>query len=80
VVAGPADALMVAGVPLSGELEILAVGQPESLAGSLARAGGPIAQLAARYPDVAITVNDADLVKVPATDRDLNPIHGHPRL
>ena len=80
VVAGPADSLMVAGVPLAGQLEILAVGQPESLAGSLARAGGPIAQLAARYPDVTITVSDADLIDVPPTDRDLNPVLGRPRL
>ena len=80
VVAGPADSLMVAGVPLARQLEILAVGQPESLAGSLARAGGPIAQLSARYPDVTITVNNADLVDVPATDRDLNPVLGRPRL
>ena len=80
VVAGPADSLMVAGVPLAGQLEILAVGQPESLAGSLARAGGPIAQLAARYPDVTITVNNADLIDVPPTDRDLNPVLGRPRL
>jgi uncharacterized protein YlxW (UPF0749 family) len=80
VVAGPADSLVVSGIPLAGQLEILAVGQPESLAGSLARAGGPIAQLAARYPDVTITVNDADLVDVPPTDRDLNPVLGRPRL
>jgi uncharacterized protein YlxW (UPF0749 family) len=80
VVAGPADALMVAGIPLSGQLEIRAVGQPDSLAGSLARAGGPIAQLSARYPDVTITVNDADLLEIPPTDRDLNPVLGHPRL
>ena len=80
VVTGPAKALVVAGVPLPGALEILAVGHPESLAGSLARAGGPIAQLSARYPDVAITVNDEDLIEVPPTDRDLNPVRGHPRL
>jgi uncharacterized protein YlxW (UPF0749 family) len=80
VVAGPADALTVAGVPLSGQLEILAVGQPESLAGSLARAGGPIAQLSARYPDVTITVNAEGVIDVPATNRDLNPVLGRPRL
>jgi uncharacterized protein YlxW (UPF0749 family) len=80
VVAGPADALMVGGTPLAGRLEILAIGQPESLAGSLARAGGPIAQLSARYPDVTVTVNDADLVEIPPTDRDLGPVLGRPRL
>ncbi len=80
VVAGPADALLVSGTPLSGAIEILAVGHPESLAGSLARAGGPIAQLSVRYPDVAITVDDADRVEIPPTDRDLDPVLGHPRL
>jgi uncharacterized protein YlxW (UPF0749 family) len=80
VVAGPADAVTVGGTPLSGQLAILAVGHPESLAGSLARAGGPIAQLSARYPDVTVTVNDADLIKIPPTARDLSPVLGHPRL
>jgi len=80
VVAGPPDALTVAGNPWSGPLEILAIGHPEALAGSLARAGGPIAQLAVRYPEVTVTVNDADLLKIPPTDRDLAPVLGHPRL
>ena len=74
VVAGPADAVTVGGTPLSGALEILAVGHPESLAGSLARAGGPIAQLAARYPDVTVTVNDVDLIQVPATTATSTPV------
>lgn len=80
VASGPASSLMVAGIPLSDPLEILAIGQPESLAGSLARAGGPIAQLSARFPDVGITVNDADIVGIPPTDRDLSPVLGQPRL
>jgi len=80
VVSGPAEAMTVAGTPLSEPLEILAIGQPESLAGSLARTGGPIAQLAARYPEVTITVNDADLVEIPPTSRNLDPVLGHPRL
>ena len=63
---GPAGSLTVAGVPLADPLEILAVGQPETLAGSLARAGGPIAQLAARTRTSPITVNEADLVDHPA--------------
>jgi len=80
VVSGPAGSLVVSGIPLTGQLEILATGRSESLAGSLARAGGPIAQLAARYPDVSITVNDADFVEIPPTDRDLSPVLGQPRL
>jgi uncharacterized protein YlxW (UPF0749 family) len=80
VVTGPAGSLMVTGIPLADPLEILAVGQPETLSGSLTRAGGPIAQLAARFPEVVITVNTADKVSLPPTDRDLGPRLGHPRL
>jgi uncharacterized protein YlxW (UPF0749 family) len=80
VVSGPAGSLVVSGTPLADPLEILATGQPEALAGSLVRTGGPIAQLAARYPDVSITVNDADVVRIPPTDRDLDPVLGRPRL
>lgn len=80
VVAGPAGGLTVGGVPLAGPIELLAVGQPETLAGSLTRAGGPIAQLAARYPEATLTVEGQDLVQVPATDRNLAPTLGRPRL
>lgn len=80
IVSGPADSLVVSGIPLADPIEILAIGQPESLAGSLARAGGPIAQLSARFPDVGITVNDADSVSIPPSDRDLYPVLGSPRL
>jgi uncharacterized protein YlxW (UPF0749 family) len=80
VVSGAADSLTVAGIPLADPLEIMAVGQPETLAGSLARAGGPIAQLAARFPNVVVAVIDADLVDIPPTDRNLDPVLGRPRL
>lgn len=80
IVSGPADSLVVSGIPVAGPIEILAIGQSEALAGSLARAGGPIAQLAARYPDVSITVIGSDFVDVPPTDRDLYPVLGSPRL
>jgi uncharacterized protein YlxW (UPF0749 family) len=80
VVGGAPGSLTVGGVPLPGRVELLAVGQPETLAGSLTRAGGPIAQLAARYPEVTVTVEGQDLVLVPATDRPLAPTLGRPRL
>jgi uncharacterized protein YlxW (UPF0749 family) len=80
VATGPAGAVAVRGVPLSDPLELTAVGQPQVLAGSLGRAGGPIAQLTARFPDVVIDVVAVDLVTIPATDRDLTPRLGHPRL
>lgn len=80
VVTGPAHSLTASGIPLADPLEVLAVGQPESLAGSLTRAGGLIAQLSARYPDVGVTVNNADFQVIPPTDRDLSPVVGRPRI
>jgi uncharacterized protein YlxW (UPF0749 family) len=80
VVTGAAGELALAGSPLTEPLEILAVGQPDTLSGSLTRAGGPIAQLGARYPDAVVTVSVADRLELPATDRDLAPKLGRPRL
>jgi uncharacterized protein YlxW (UPF0749 family) len=80
VVDGDPGSLSVVGVPLADPAILLAVGQPETLAGSLSRAGGLIAQMAARYPDAVVTVVSLDLVDVPATDRDLSPVLGTPRL
>ncbi len=80
VVTGPAGDLTVGGIPLSGDIELIAVGQPEALSGSLTRAGGPIAQLGARFPDVPISVLPDDSVVLPATDRDLTPVLGRPHL
>jgi uncharacterized protein YlxW (UPF0749 family) len=80
VVTGSAGSLVVNGVPLSDPVQITAAGQPPTLAGSLSRAGGPIAQLAARFPAVVVTVNDLDLVELPATNRDLVPEIGRPRV
>ena len=77
---GPAGSVMVGDESVSDPLDIVAVGQQQTLAGSLTRAGGPIAQLAARYPDVLITVTAEDLVTLPATTRDLAPVLGKPRL
>ena len=80
VATGPAGAVVVRGVLVKDPVQISAVGQPQVLAGSLSRAGGPIAQLNARFPDVVIGVGAVDLVTVPATDRDLTPQLGKPRL
>ncbi|HKF86109.1 MAG TPA: DUF881 domain-containing protein [Candidatus Limnocylindrales bacterium] len=80
VATGPAGAVVVRGVPLGDPVVLTAVGQPQVLAGSVGRAGGPIAQLSARFPDVVISVVAVDLVTVPATDRDLTPELGRPRL
>jgi len=80
VVTGPPGNLLVTGIPLASPLELRAVGQPDALAGSLTRVGGPIAQLGARYPDVTVSVSGADRLEIPATDRDLDPVLGKPRL
>lgn len=80
VVSGPAGNLVVTGIPLADPLELLAIGQPETLSGSLTRAGGPIARLAAQYPEVVVTVSTVDRLSVPPTDRDLAPKLGRPRL
>lgn len=80
VVVGEAGSLTVGGTPLDGPITLLAVGQPETLAGSLSRAGGLIAQLTAQYPGVDIRVDPQALVSVPATTRSLTPVLGRPRL
>jgi uncharacterized protein YlxW (UPF0749 family) len=80
VVTGPEGSKVVNGIPLSDPIEIHAIGQPQTLAGSLSRAGGPIARLAARFPDVLVTVTAEDLLVVPPTDRNLGPVLGRPRL
>ncbi len=80
VVAGPAGAATVAGASLGTTFEIGAIGASEQLTGSLTRSGGVIAQLAATQPDVVVTVTPMDHLDLPATDRDLVPVHGQPRL
>ena len=77
---GPAGAVLLGYAPLPMPVELVAVGQPQTLAGSLTRAGGPIAQLAARFPDAVITVSAEDRVEIPATTRDLAPVVARPRL
>jgi uncharacterized protein YlxW (UPF0749 family) len=80
VPSGPTGSVVIDGVPLPNPVELLAVGQPQTLAGSLTRAGGPIAQLAARFPEVSISVTAEDLVETPASERSLDPVLGRPRL
>jgi uncharacterized protein YlxW (UPF0749 family) len=80
VATGAAGGVVLDGAPLHGPVVIDAIGQPEALSGSLTRAGGPIAQLAARYPDVVITVDSEDRLTLPASKRDLAPRLGRPTL
>lgn len=80
VTAGAAGAVTVDGVPLTDPFELSAIGAPDKLTGSLTRSGGIIAQLAATMPDVVVEVTPLDRVDVPATDRELVPVHAQPRL
>lgn len=81
VVLSGAPGILVAGdVPLGDPFEIVAIGPPDKLTGSLTRSGGIIAQLSATHADVTVEVTPVDRVDVPATDRDLVPENGSPRL
>ena len=83
VIGGQAGSLTVEGRPIigtTGTIVLVAIGQPETLAGSLSRAGGLVAQLTAQYPAISVRVDPEDLVQVPPTDRSLTPVLGRPRL
>ena len=80
VVSGDPGDLAVEGTTLAMPLEILAIGSPEILAGSLTRVGGVISLLAAVAPETEISVEPLPRILVPATNRSLAPAHGAPRL
>ncbi len=79
VIGGAAGNLSVDDAALGDSLTIRAIGTPETLTGSLARAGGIIAQLAATDPAARIDVEEASRMILPATTRNLAPSHGRPR-
>jgi uncharacterized protein YlxW (UPF0749 family) len=80
-VSGPPGSLDVDGYSLGDPFRIRAIGKPETLVGSLTRAGGIIAQLAATDPEATIEVQPTDeQMLLPASRRNLIPDHGHPRL
>ena len=80
VVSGSPGQASIDGTPLGDSFELAAIGAPDKLTGSLTRSGGVIAQLAATEPDVVVTVTPVDRIELPATNRNLVPAHGHPRL
>ncbi len=79
VVAGFPGSLSIENVPLNASIEVQAIGNPASLTGALTRAGGIVAQLKARYPDVAVEVTPLDAMVLPASERTLVPVIGKPR-
>ncbi len=80
VVAGPTGSLSVENTALADPFEVTALGNPATLTGSLTRAGGIVAQLAATYATAQITVVPVDVLEIPGTTRQLIPAHGTPRL
>ena len=68
------------GQAVGDPVELDAIGPPDKLTGSLTRSGGLIAQLAATHPKVAVEVTPVDRLVIPATDRNLIPANGQPRL
>jgi uncharacterized protein YlxW (UPF0749 family) len=80
VVAGPPGELSVENTALTDPFEVAAIGNAETLIGTLTRSGGIIAQLAATYPDAQLTVTPVGNLHLPATTRSLAPVHGRPKL
>lgn len=80
VVAGPPGGLSIERVSLDDPFEILAIGSPETITGSLTRLGGIVATLAATQELATITVTPVDRLVAPATERSLLPRNGSPRL
>ena len=80
LVTGMPGQLELSGTQLTESFDIDAIGSASALVGSMTRAGGPVAQLAATNQDVAITVTPADRLSLPATDRSLIPQNGRPSL
>jgi uncharacterized protein YlxW (UPF0749 family) len=80
VMSGPAGDLLIDQEPLLDPFEVVAIGAPDKLVGSLTRSGGLIAQLAATQPEVSVEVTPMDGLDLPATERDLVPENGRPRL
>jgi uncharacterized protein YlxW (UPF0749 family) len=76
---GGGDGISVDDTALGDPFTIQVIGTPDTLTGSLARAGGIIAQLAATDPDATIDVEEATEMVLPATTRNLVPSHGLPR-
>jgi len=80
-VSGPPGSLDVYGYIVGDPFQIRAIGKPETLVGSLTRAGGIIAQLAATDPEATLDVAPIDEpMLLPPSRRNLVPDHGHPRL
>ena len=80
IVDGSIGGLLIGSTNLGDPFEVSAIGNPETLTGSLTRAGGIVAQLAATAPSAQLIVTPVDLLRLPATTENLVPVHGKPQL
>ena len=80
IVNGPIGGLLIGSTSLGDPFRVSAIGNPETLTGSLTRAGGIVAQLAATAPSAQLIVTPIDTLLLPATTEDLVPAHGRPQL
>jgi len=80
VIGGLPGSISVDDTPLADPFTIRAIGATESMTGSLTRAGGIVAQLAATNPEAALDIQPTERMTLPASARVLEPSHGHPRL
>jgi uncharacterized protein YlxW (UPF0749 family) len=80
IVYGPVEGLLIESTHLGDPFEVSAIGNPETLTGSLTRAGGIVAELAATDPAAQLIVTPVDMLRLPATTQNLVPAHGKPRL
>lgn len=80
VVAGPPGGVSIEDSGLTDPFEVAAIGDPQVLTGTLTRAGGMVAQLAATYTQAVVTVTPVERMVLPATARSLTPTLGRPRL
>jgi uncharacterized protein YlxW (UPF0749 family) len=80
VVVGSPGSVSLENTLLADPFEIVAIGQPDVLTGTLTRVGGAISLLAATHPRVQVSVIPEDGLLVPATTRSLAPVNGAPRL
>ena len=80
IIGGESGSMLVDGARTDTPFQIDVIGSSTGLLGALTRTGGFITQLAATDPGVGLTVTPLERVDLPATDRDLVPTNGGPRL
>lgn len=80
MIAEAGGSIVVDGTRAVAPFQIDVIGSSTGLLGALTRTGGFITQLAATDPEVGLTVTPLERVDLPATERELVPVNGGPRL